>query len=73
MPCKSFAEKYIIGGEVGGGFVGFIFQPKYRYKFVQEADMQVAKNGNNKKMGLYCQAVTTCNTISEIIQEGVNV
>ncbi|MEG4086610.1 hypothetical protein QUA34_23865 [Microcoleus sp. POL10_C6] len=25
------------------------------------------------KMGLYCQAVTTCNTISEIIQEGVNV
>ncbi|MEP6514647.1 hypothetical protein [Microcoleus vaginatus] len=25
------------------------------------------------KMGLYCRAVTTCNTISEIIQEGVNV
>ncbi|MEG4886421.1 hypothetical protein QUA82_04995 [Microcoleus sp. F8-D3] len=25
------------------------------------------------KMGLYCQAVSTSNTISEIIQEGVNV
>ncbi|MEG4112097.1 MULTISPECIES: hypothetical protein [unclassified Microcoleus] len=25
------------------------------------------------KMGLYCRAVTTSNTISEIIQEGVNV
>ncbi|MEG4594799.1 hypothetical protein QUB00_23725 [Microcoleus sp. F8_C2] len=73
MPAKSFAEKYIIGGDLGRGFVGFIFQRKYRFKFVQEADMQVAKNGNNIKMGLYCQAVTTSNTISETIQEGVNV
>ncbi|MGB7894657.1 MAG: hypothetical protein WCF82_22520 [Microcoleus sp.] len=45
---KSFAEKYIIGGDFGCGFVGFIFQTRYRFKFVQEADMQVAKNGNNK-------------------------
>ena len=36
---KSFAEKYIIGDEVGCWLVGFIFQPKYRLKFVQEADM----------------------------------
>jgi|GEM_PF-6435451 hypothetical protein len=36
---KSFSEKYIIGGGFGCGFVGFIFQPKYRFKFVQEADM----------------------------------
>lgn len=48
MRAKSFAEKYIIGGDFGSGFVGFIFLPKYRFKFVQEADMQVAKNGNNK-------------------------
>ncbi|WP_333414769.1 hypothetical protein [Microcoleus sp. MOSTC5] len=73
MQGKSFAEKYIIGGDFGCGFVGFIVQPRYRFKFVQEADMQVAENGNYIKMGLYCQAVTTCNTISEIIQEGVNV
>ncbi|MEG4857642.1 hypothetical protein QUA83_09685 [Microcoleus sp. K1-B1] len=48
MRRKFFAEKYISDGDFGCGFVGFIFQPKYRLKFVQEADMQVAKNGNNK-------------------------
>lgn len=48
MRGKSFAEKYIIGGDFGCRFGGFIFQPKYRFKFVQEADMEVAKNGNNK-------------------------
>jgi hypothetical protein len=71
--AKYFAEKYIIGGDLGCGLGVFIFQPKYRFKFLQEADMQVAKNGNHIKMGLYCRAVTTSNTITEIIQEGVNV
>ena len=70
---QSFGEKYRTDGELGCGLVGFISQPNYRFKFVQEADMQVAENGNNRKMGLYCQAVTTCNTITEIIQEGLNV
>jgi hypothetical protein len=45
---KSFAEEYMIGGGFGWGLVGFIFQPKYRFKFVQQGDMQVAENGNNK-------------------------
>jgi hypothetical protein len=42
---QSFGEKYRTDGELGCGLVGFIFQPKYRFKFVQEADMQVAKMG----------------------------
>lgn len=48
-------------------------QRRYTFcKFVQGLIWMLAKMGT-MKMESYCSAVSTCNTISETIQEGTNV
>ncbi|MEG4506292.1 hypothetical protein QUA81_22205 [Microcoleus sp. F6_B4] len=66
-------KNIVLSAAIWVGGLWFLF-------FSQSTDLNLCKRLICKlqkmgtiKMGLYCRAVTTSNTISEIIQEGVNV